>query len=227
MSKKKEKKKKKKNVLLEYAEALVVAIIAALIIRAMVIQSYRIPTGSMEDTLLVGDFLLANKFVYGARVPLVGWQLPALKEPKQGDIVVFKFPLNTDINYIKRCVALEGQTVQIRDKILYVDGKRFSDPKHSKFIDSHIQPKDYYDPDIKPPGSGNRDNYGPVKVPKGHIFVMGDNRDNSQDSRYWGFLDKDLIIGEALIIYFSWDPNMPLYNIFKKIRFNRIGDLIK
>ncbi|MFC1723978.1 signal peptidase I [candidate division KSB1 bacterium] len=220
-------KPSKKNIWREYGEALAVAIVAALIIRAVVIQSYRIPTGSMEDTLLVGDFLLANKFVYGAKIPFIGVKLPAFKDPKQGDIIVFKYPLDPDISYIKRCVAVEGQTVEIKDKILYVDGRRYPDPVHSKFIDSHIYPKDHYDPEIQPPGSGNRDNYGPVKVPEGYLFMMGDNRDNSLDSRYWGFLSKDLIVGEALILYFSWDTNIPLYKIFKKIRWSRILDLIK
>lgn len=218
---------KNKSTIIEYTEAIIVAIIAALIIRAMIVQSYRIPTGSMEDTLLVGDFLLANKFVYGSKIPILGWKLPAFKEPKQGDVIVFKFPLNPKVNYIKRCVAVEGQTVEIRDKILYVDGKRYPDPIHSKFEDSHIQPRDLFDPDIKPKGSGNRDNYGPVIVPEDHLFVMGDNRDNSLDSRYWGFLSKDLVVGEAMILYFSWEPEIKLYKIFKKIRWSRIGDLIK
>ena len=221
------KTKKKKNIIQEYVEAFGVAIIAALILRALVIQAYRIPTGSMEDTLLVGDFLLVNKFIYGARIPFTGIRLPALKHPKQNDIIVFKYPKDPKLDYIKRCIAVGGQTVEIKNKVVYVDGKEFPLPPHGKFIDPEIRPPGVEDYDIYPPGAGNRDNYGPVTVPEGYFFMMGDNRDNSLDSRYWGFLPKKNIVGGALIIYWSWDKDIPLYRIFHKIRWNRIGNIIK
>lgn len=222
-----EKKTKSKSPLIrEYAEALIIALLAALIIRTFIVQAFRIPTGSMEDTLLVGDFLLVNKFIYGARVPFLDWKLPAIREPEQGDIVVFKYPRNEKQDYIKRCIAVGGQTVEIRNKEVYVDGKRFEDSIHSKFIDEVIKPPGVVEYDVEPRGAGNRDNYGPVRVPEGHLFVMGDNRDNSLDSRYWGFLPRKNLIGNALIIYFSWDKIVPFYRIFSKIRWSRIGRLI-
>jgi signal peptidase I len=137
----------------------------------------------MEDTLLVGDFLLVSKFIY------------RFTDPKPGDVIVFKYPLDTKRDFIKRCVAVEGQAVQIVDKVVYIDGKPVTNPPLSKFVD----PRTYG------AGFSTRDNFGPVKVPAGQLFVMGDNRDNSRDSRYWGFLDKKLIKGKAFIIYWSWE----------------------
>jgi signal peptidase I len=199
-----EDKAKKKSKLREYAEIIVTAVVLALIVRAMIIQSYHIPSESMENTLLKGDFLFATKFIYGAKVPFVDYRLPAIRDPKPGDIVIFKFPGDKKTDYIKRCIAVEGQTIEVRGKNVMVDGV--------------VQEEDF----IKHMG-GNlpRRNYGPVTVPKGHIFVMGDNRDNSYDSRYWGPLDKKLLRGKALFIYFSID--------YKKhwLRFRRIGDIIK
>ena len=221
------KKKKKKNIIQEYVEAFGVAIIAALIIRALVIQAFRIPTGSMENTLLVGDFLLVNKFIYGAKIPFTDIRLPAFDEPKPNDIVVFKYPKDPKLDYIKRCLAVGGQTVEIRNKVVYVDGKEIPLPPKGQHIFSDIRPPGVQDYDNFPTGSGNRDNYGPVKVPENHYFMLGDNRDNSQDSRYWGFLPKENIVGKPLIIYFSWDKTIPLYRFFKKIRWVRIGDLIR
>ncbi|MCP4726061.1 MAG: signal peptidase I [bacterium] len=226
--KKKVKKRVQKNVIREYAESIGIAIIAALIIRALFIQAFRIPTGSMENTLLVGDFLLVNKFIYGARIPFTDWRLPAIREPKPGDIIVFKYPLDPDLDYIKRCIAVEGQTIEIKDKKIYVDGKLHENPEYVQFIDSHIMRKGIPEPNIYPPGTNfNRDNYGPFVIPDGHLFMMGDNRDNSLDSRYWGILPKENVVGSALIIYWSWDHNIPLYKFFTKVRWSRIADLIK
>jgi len=204
--KKKEKTKRKKKsaltVLREYIESFGIALILALIIKCSVVEAYKIPSGSMEDTLLVGDFLLANKFIYGAKIPLLPVYLPALREPKPGDIVIFKYPRDPKVNYIKRCVAVEGQTVEIRNKVLYIDGKRVSDPPLSKYTDRGTRSS----------GRDSRDNFGPYKVPKGHLFMMGDNRDNSADSRYWGPLPRELVLGKAMIIHWSWapDPNAPI-----------------
>jgi signal peptidase I len=233
-----------KTGLRETIEGLLVALVAALILRQFVIQAFRIPTGSMEDTLLVGDFLLVNKFMYGAKTPDVigipltqidfftipAIRLPKIKEPKQGDIVVFKYPKDPTLDYIKRCVAVSGQTLEIKGKVLYVDGKRFPDAPDGKYL-YPAYPKGNEEYGIFPPGQGfNRDNYGPIVIPEGYLFMMGDNRDNSADSRYWGYLSKKNIVGEASIIYWSWDANIPILDIFDKIasiRWGRIGKLIK
>ena len=238
--------KRKKSVLREYVESFAVALILALIIKWSVVEAYKIPSGSMEDTLLIGDFLLANKFIYGSKIPLLPIHLPALREPKPGDIVIFKYPDNPKVNYIKRCVAVEGDTVLIRDKVLYVNGKIFPNPRKAKFTSGTILRLGLIDKNIFPGGMGNRDNYGPYVVPKGDIFMMGDNRDNSSDSRFWGPLDRKLVLGKAMIIHWSWnsDPNAPTvtsedllslpkniaYNILhfpKRVRWNRIGDIIR
>lgn len=218
---------REKGKLQEYTESLLIAVIAALIIRTFFIQAFKIPTGSMEDTLLVGDFLLVNKFKYGAKIPFTDWRLPEFSEPKSGDIVVFRYPRNPSLDYIKRCVAAGGQTVEIRNKVVYVDGNPFPDPPEAKFNASVLE-KGIPDQRIYPHGSSfNSDNYGPIKVPEGHFFMMGDNRDNSEDSRYWGFVPRDNIIGEPVIIYWSWERNIPLYKFFSKVRWSRIAHLIE
>jgi len=226
----------KESVSAEYIKAIIFAVTVALFIRTFVVQAFRIPSGSMEDTLLVGDFLLANKFIYGIRLPFTDIRLPALREPKIGDILIFQYPVDPSRDFIKRVVACPGQTVEIRDKILYVDNKRTIDPTNSKYVDPFI---------IKRKASGGtRDNYGPEIVPEGNFFVMGDNRDSSEDSRYWGFLNRDLIRGSAFILYWSWAPdrNSPqytslaslpsivLYNLLHfptRTRWSRIGMLVE
>lgn len=244
----KEAKKQKKNIVREYVEAILVALIAAFILRIFVVQAFRIPTGSMKDTLLVGDFLLVNKFIYGVRtpdrIPLVDikipyLRLPAFKEPKPGDIIVFIYPKDEKLDYIKRCMATGGQTIELRDGIVYIDGKaegkkeflrREYDPTEGEFIKyfdiTTSRGKKYTirEYDRKITGS---DNFGPVKVPEGYLFGMGDNRDNSADSRSWGFIPRENILGQALIIYFSWDSHVPLYKLYNKIRFRRLAKLIK
>lgn len=241
-------KGKKKNIVREYAEALLVAFIAAMIIRIFVIQAFRIPTGSMKDTLLIGDFLLVNKFIYGVRtperIPLIDvkipyFRLPGFKEPKRGDIIVFKYPRDTKLDYIKRCVALPGQTIEMKDGILYVDGKpegereylkREYDPSEGQSILYYRMKldngKEYTIRNYEHVDRSTND-FGPLLVPADAYYMMGDNRDNSADSRAWGFLKEDNIVGEALIIYWSWDKDAPLYRILKKIRLERIGKLIK
>lgn len=231
-----------KSALREWIELIVSIVIIVFFIRLTVVEAFRIPTSSMEDTLLVGDFLLVNKFVYGIRSPdWIGvpftklgffvpfFHLPSFSEPKQGDIVVFRFPLDKNLSYIKRCVATEGQTVEIRDKVVYVDGVPFENPSESKFTSGIIYPRSYVERAVVPRNleMRNRDNFGPLTVPTSHLFVMGDNRDNSADSRYWGFLPRNLIIGKALIIYFSWDKFLPVNKLNNKIRWGRIGNLIR
>lgn len=222
----------------ENVKSLLIAVILAVVIKTSIVEAYKIPSSSMEDTLLVGDFLIANKFVYGARLPFVDWRLPAIDDPQQGDVVIFKWPGDGVTNYIKRCVAVGGQKVEIVDKVLYVDGKVFPNPPHAKFTDDHIRPR---------PGVGDqsRDNWGPYVVPKDCYFMMGDNRDNSYDSRFWGPVKEDLVLGEALMIHWSWepDPDSPeaeigdplsvprlfIYNVahfFERVRWSRLFNTV-
>ena len=175
----------------------------------------------MEDTLLIGDRLFASKFIYGARIPMTDIRVFKVRDPKPGDVVVFKFP-NPDPtaaaeDYIKRCIAVEGQTVEIRDKKVYVDGELFELPEHGKFIDPTVQPARY----------GPRDNMPPTVVPENCLFAMGDNRDNSYDSRFWGFVPYDNLKGKALFIYWSINPDAPVYDIFHKFRWSRIFNPIR
>jgi signal peptidase I len=195
---------RKKSVFREYAEIIVLAVALALFVRTFFVQAFRIPSESMEDTLLVGDFLFANKLLYGPKLPLLDVRLPAIRQPKPGDIIIFKYPGDEKIDYIKRCVAVEGQTVELVDNKLFVDSV-LQDEEFTKYVF----------------GSRPDRRFGPFTVPEGHIFMMGDNRDNSADSRAWGPLDKRLISGKAMFIYFSWNPKS------HSIRFSRIGDVIR
>ncbi len=225
----------KKSVTVEYLKAILLAFAIALVIRTFIVQAFRIPSGSMEDTLLVGDFLLANKFIYGARIPFIGIRLPAVREPEPGDVVIFQYPRDPSRDYIKRIVAGPGQSVEIKDKKLYVDGALTRDPPQAKYIDPVVR-RNFM--------AHTRDNYGPVRVPKDSYFVMGDNRDSSEDSRYWGFLKRDLIRGKASVLYWSWAPDahvpeydnlsslpgIALYNLLhfpSRTRWRRIGVLVE
>ena len=286
----------KKSKSREFIDALIYAGIVAFIIKILFFEAFRIPTGSMEKTLMVGDFLLVTKFTYGATTPrnipftdirLPYFQLPGFKDPKKGDIIVFDFPGDRDdleskevVNYIKRCVATPGDTLQIIDKKLYVNGEIFPNPPNSQF-DNVKRPQNFVNPRMFPKGSSwNEDWYGPIRVPKigdklkidssnyegwkmfvmkeGHkinmtsdrrvlvddkelpngeyiverdyLFMMGDNRNNSLDSRFWGFMPVKNIVGEALMIYWSWDPSISFLNFFDLIgttRWERIGTMIK
>lgn len=197
----------RKSVAREYAEALVFAVVLVLFLRAFVIQAFRIPSGSMQNTLLVGDFLFVNKFLYGPKIPLTDYRLPGIRSPRPGDIIVFKAPIDDEKDFIKRCIAVEGQTVEIRNKQFYVDGVALDEPYviHS---DSH---------NVGFP----RDEMGPFTVPPGHLFMVGDNRDDSHDSRYWGPLSVDRVKGKAIFLYFSWDHEKHFP------RFSRFFDLVK
>lgn len=208
---------KKKSIVREYVEAFSVAIILALFIRAFVVQAFKIPSGSMLPTLQIGDHLLVNKFIYGVKVPFNGTALIPIKNPAPNDIIVFKYPKNPKLDYIKRVIAVAGDVVTIRNKRIFVNGKPFHD-EHGVFTD----------PRIMPAGAGPRDNFGPVKVPEGKIFAMGDNRDNSFDGRFWGFVDLKAVRGKAFIIYWSWDLQKPLLSLDRltSIRWGRIGDLV-
>ncbi len=184
----------KKGPLRDTIESLIVAFLIFLAIRTFAFQAFKIPSGSMENTLLPGDFLFIDKFAYGARLPLTNFRLPGFTHPKVGDIIVFQYPGDHSIDYIKRCVAVAGDVVQVKNKDLYVNGVE----RHEPFV-VHL---------ADGPTSG--DNFGPYKVPPGDLFMMGDNRDNSADSRFWGPLDTHLIRGKAWFTYFSWDPDKHL-----------------
>ena len=193
------------KVLLEYLEALAVALILAFVIRTFVVQAFKIPSGSMLDTLLIGDHLLVNKFLYGTRIPFTDKVIMPLEDPKQGDVIVFEFPEDTSKDFIKRIIGVPGDVVEMKDKALYRNGE--------KLVEPYIKHTD--------PGSQQRrDNFGPITVPAGKYFVLGDNRDESYDSRFWGFVDKEKIRGKAWVIYWSWDGPA-------EIRFDRIGRMVK
>ena len=231
----------------DFFEGLFVALIAALIIRQFIVQAYRIPTSSMEDTLLVGDFLLVNKYVYGMRTPdwigipytdigfSVPWvRIPGFKLPQQNDVVIFRYPLDQSLDYIKRCIATEGQSLEIVNKQVYVDGNIFPNPPRAKFLDrNQILGRNegrFIFETFEHNKYGSRDNFGPIKIPPNDYFMMGDNRDRSSDSRVWGFVNYNHIVGEALIIYLSWEGNFSLADMFlfyNKVRFNRIADVIR
>ena len=190
--------KSEKSVVRQYTEAVIIAILLALVIRSFVIQAFKIPSGSMLQTLQVGDHILVNKFLY--------W----FTDPQRGDIIVFKFPQDEGRDFIKRVVALPGEKVEVRGKQVYINDKPLAEP-YTVHLDPAI---------IENPGSP-RDSFGPVVVGPGQLFMMGDNRDYSMDSRFWGFLDMKKIRGKAFIIYWSWDRErfMP--------RWERLGMLVR
>ena len=203
-------RKTKKSGLRENIEAILVAIVLALFIRTFVIQAFKIPSGSMKNTLLIGDHILVNKFIYGVKVPFLQTTIVPITNPKHEDIVVFKFPEDPSKDFIKRVIGVAGDVVEVRDKQVYVNSKLLN-PDFGIHNDSYILPAS-----VQP-----RDNFGPVVVPPHSLFVMGDNRDQSYDSRFWGFVDLKAVKGKALIIYWSWDKD----NF--GVRWNRIGHLLK
>jgi signal peptidase I len=181
-----------------YAWLLILALVLAFVIKESVVEAYRIPSESMENTLLVGDFLMANKFIYGAYVPFTHWRLPALREPRPGDVVVLRFTEDRRKIFIKRIVASGGDTVEIIAKKVFVNHAEVAEPSSAVHFDGITIPRGVGQP---------RDNFGPLLVPTGEYFVLGDNRDNSADSRYWGCVPGDLIIAKAFLIHWSWSPD--------------------
>ena len=201
--------KNKKGKLRENIEALLIAVLLALFIRAFIVQAFKIPSGSMQDTLLIGDQLLVNKFIYGVKLPFTNITIIPVKNPQRGEIIVFKYPEDPSKDFIKRVIAVGGDTVEIRNKVLYVNGhKQISE--YAVHVDPRVFPREFQP----------RDNFGPIIVPKGKLFVMGDNRDESNDSRYWGFVDISAVRGRAILIYWSWDSQN--FNV----RWSRLGHLI-
>jgi len=208
--------KPQKTVIREYAEALIIALILALMIRTFIVQAFKIPTGSMEPTLLVGDHLLVSKFSYSVHIPneipFTSVQLfPDIhffsSVPERGNIVVFKYPEDESKDFIKRVVGLPGETIQVIQQRVYINDKLLKEP-----YAHHSQP-----PSLN---SGNRDNMAPLRIPEGHVFVMGDNRENSHDSRMWGVLDLSKLRGKAQWVYWSWDSKDAGW---WKVRNDRLG----
>ncbi len=190
----------RKSTAREYFESIAIAVILALFIRTFVVQAFKIPTGSMENNLLIGDHLLVNKFVLGPTASAVERTLLPMGTIRRGDVLVFKFPEDPERDFVKRVIGLPGETLELKAKRVFINGAPLDEP---------------YVHFLEPPGAGLsdhevtsldlRERYGPVTVPPDHYFMMGDNRDNSQDSRYWGFLPRDYVKGKALVIYWSYD----------------------
>ena len=186
---------RKKSLAREYIEAIFIAVLLALVIRQLAVQAFTIPSGSMMDTLLIGDYILVNKFLYGSEIPFTDLHLPGIRSPEHGDIIVFRYPNDESRDFIKRIIAVGGDTVQVRDNRVWLNGKLLDEP--------YVRPGSFREP----PSSHCGYLYGcePLRVPAGSYFVMGDNRDNSQDSRYWGFVKRPKIRGKAFLIYWSWN----------------------
>jgi signal peptidase I len=200
---------KPKSKLREYIEAILLAIVIVFFIRTFVIQAYKIPSGSMKPTLLIGDHILVSKFNYGIKLPLIRSTLIPIGTPKRGDIIVFIYPEDRSKDFIKRLVGLPGDTIEIRNKNILLNGLSWNDT-HGVHVDSLIIPGS-----VQP-----RDNFGPVTVPEGSLFVMGDNRDESYDSRFWGFVPMKDVLGKALVIYWSWNQEK------NNVRLGRIGSIL-
>ena len=198
----------------EYVESLLIAAVIAFFVRSFIIQAFKIPSSSMEPTLLIGDHLLVNRLSYVLKVPFTDMVLFNLGDPKRGDVVVFRYPVDRTKDFIKRVIAVSGDTVEIKDKAIYVNGKKAED-SHAYFADQTIIPA-YLSP---------KDNLPAFVVPKNSYFVMGDNRDRSLDSRFWGFVGKDDLVGRALVLYFSWNGKADSPLDF--VRWPRIGRLIR
>ena len=206
---------KKKSGLRENIEAILIAVLLALFIRTFVVQAFKIPSGSMQETLQIGDHILVNKFIYGIKLPFIQKTLIPIKEPRREDIIVFKYPENPKLDFIKRVIGVAGDRVEIRNKKLYVNGEHLDRP-YAVFMDGYTIPSVY----------NKRDNFGPVTVPDNALFVMGDNRDNSKDSRFWGFVNVSAVKGKAFMIYWSWNKDNS-QSLINYVRWNRIGNMLR
>lgn len=213
---------RKKSIVREYVESLIIAIILALFIRTFIVQAFKIPSGSMKDTLLIGDHILVNKFIYGIGIPFTDIKFFGISSPQRGDVIVFKFPKDETKDFIKRVVGVPGDKVMIVSKKVFVNGRPINESLYVKHMDRNIfsRSTEHVPKKIK------RDQMSSITVPENSYFVMGDNRDNSEDSRFWGFVQKKKIKGKAFIIYFSWDSNNHSVIPWGWVRFRRLGNLI-
>jgi signal peptidase I len=219
----------------DWARSILVALVLFLVIRTSVVEAFKIPTSSMEGTLLVGDFLLVNKAIYGVRIPGTTVVLPGFAEPERGDVIVFHPPHEPEKNYVKRVVGEPSDTVEMRDKRLYLNGSPVYEP-YARYVDRR---GDAVHPDMEwqshhliagPPRGYHptRDNWGPIVVPEGRFFVLGDNRDNSEDSRYWGFVARDQIRGRPWMVYYSFETSRDApVSWLSKVRWARLGTVIR
>lgn len=220
----------------EAVRPIVVALLVLLVVRTVVVEAFKIPTSSMEGTLMAGDFLLVNKAVYGAEIPGLGFSLPSFAAPIRGDVVVFNPPHEPEKHYVKRLVGLPGDTLEMRDKRLLVNGTRLSEPyvSHQDRRGDAVHPgmawqtRHLVETRRRGRYRPSRDNWGPLVVPEERYFVLGDNRDNSEDSRYWGFVHRDAMRGRPWIVYYSSDPDVLAgLGWFHEIRWERIGGRIQ
>jgi signal peptidase I len=205
----------KKSTAREYVESIIIAVILALFIRTWVVQAFKIPTGSMENNLLVGDHLLVNKFAFAPTMSAFERMVLPIRQVHRGDVIVFKYPVEPDRDFIKRVIGLPGETLEMKRKKVYINGKPL-DESYVHFL-RPLSPEGAESLDV-------RDDYGPVTVPPDSYFMMGDNRDNSQDSRFWGFMPADYIKGRALMIYWSYEPeeNGGVVSFLTGTRWNRL-----
>ena len=219
----------------DWLKSIAIAFALFLLIRATVVEAFKIPTSSMEGTLLVGDFLLVNKAIYGARIPGTDILLPSFTEPDRGDVIVFHPPHEPEKNYVKRVVGVAADTLEMRDKQLFLNGAPVWEP-YAQHVDER---GDAVHPDMEwqshhliagPPKGYHptRDNWGPIVVPEGRYFVLGDNRDNSEDSRYWGFVTRDQIRGQPWLVYYSYIPSAVRdAAALPQVRWSRLGTVIR
>jgi signal peptidase I len=195
--------REKKSTIREYYEALLIAIVFVNFARIFAFQAFKIPSGSMEDNLLIGDHIVVNKFIYGPKAPLLNGLLP-LRDVRRGDVIVFRFPEQPEVDFVKRVIGLPGETILIHDKEVYIDGRALEEP-YAVFDDPQIYPAGSFLPEPW----RSRDQFGPFEIPEGQYFAMGDNRDHSHDSRYWGTVPRPMIKGRAFMVYWSFDQKPP------------------
>jgi signal peptidase I len=235
-------KQQAKNELLEWVKSALIAVALFFVIRTFLVQAYTIPSGSMEQTLLIGDYLMANNAIYGAKIPFTSVHVPAFREPQHGDIVVFRPAYNNPvIDVVKRVLGEPGDTMQMIDRVVYRNGQKVEEP----YLDPDYlpdQPMHRYGPDgydwhfsalapavDRESYQPTRDSWGPLVVPEGHFMLLGDNRDESLDSRYMGFIPRDVIRGKAMFIYYSIDHEVdrPFPHVVTAARWGRIGTAIR
>jgi signal peptidase I len=212
---------------------LAMAFVLFILVRAFLVEAFKIPSASMEGTLLAGDFLLVNKLVYGAEVPIVGTRIPRIRDPKRGDVIVFQWPSDLTKNFVKRVVGVPGDTLAMRGGTLLINGR----PQRESFA-HHVPILDRFEADFRWQSKylasaigdyrPSRDNWGPLVVPNANYFVLGDNRENSLDSRYWGFVPDSLVRGQPLVVYYSFDSGEVVPNRFlSRVRWRRVGALVQ
>ena len=211
----------KKGKFREYVEAFGIALVIALVVRTLLLQAFKIPSSSMENTLLVGDHIFVNKFIYGYHIPFTKGRVLQFKSPERGDIIVFVFPEDTEKDFIKRVIGVPGDVIEVRQKTVYLNGQPIRED-YARFVEG-----------ADPEGLVRaRDDMPAIQVPPGKYFVMGDNRDRSYDSRFWGFVDSEAVIGKAMFIYFSidWSMDVGWMEVWRwpeMVRWSRIGGLLK